>query len=194
MTERLRPGKSRAESQGRKDQMRQKKSRPSEQEGKSSWQPSSKVHESILSDPYVTLHAGNTPESYEAFEVLDKAGIHFRVVRSDELKTPYVAWGEITKQEDTIVFGELGGEDEGFKYEGIEGAQFLVGLLSGLNETIDQAAIKRNPREFEGGDPEYGKWRDQMLERQRKENHLVMYPEIAKPKKKPQKRRKPESQ
>ncbi len=176
MTERLRPGKSRAESQGkkvRKDARVQEKRKPSGQETKSTWQPPTGQHEYILSEPNVTLHVGNTPESYEAFEALDKASIHFRIVKSDDLKTPYTTFGEVFPEENE--FGE--GYEGTSRFEGVEGAKAFAQIQNNTDERLTKYLLEKHPERFEGGSPEFKKWMEEVEQRQREKNHAIMYPE-----------------
>ncbi len=170
MPERLRPGKTQVEAQG-------KKSGSAEQQGKG-WKPSTEFYEFLLSEPDVTLFADNTPDSTKMFEILDSEGIHFKIDKTDKRKTPYIRWG--TRFDDKKMMGP--------RHKGVEGAEFLVRLFSKMSEAHLKAALKRDPQEFEGGDPEFMKWMEEMEERRRERNYEIMYGEGVKPKEKPHRR------
>ncbi|GEM_PF-2036954 len=182
MPERFRPGKNQAETQsrqGKKDIKTREKRKSSKKEKKPGWQPSNEVTASILSTPLFTLHIGNNSEGEEAFNALDEAGIHFRIVKTDDLEIPYTTYNEVFPEENEDRKGY-----EGTKYEGVGGTKAIAHVWNSAGERLHDAMLKRDPRAFEGGDPEFGKWMDEMEERQRERNYEIMYGEGIKPKEK----------
>lgn len=97
----------------------------------------------LLSEVDVIVHLDRSDVSYRAFEILRDAGIDFRVVLSSSSDVPYAEWGDV-------------------RYEGLDGIEWLAGLLVGLERVAVESVREVMPGILESGDQRLKDWMKQI--------------------------------
>lgn len=128
---------------------------PSEHQVPPAWEPPAFAAE-VMSQPDVTLHIGANPESKEAFEILDAAGVTCKIDRSNHRRIPSVTWGGLT-------------------FKGAGGMTQLAEMLRDMDRAVG-AAIAENPAKYAKSEqPGLATWKQETRQQLSAEARHIVY-------------------